>query len=232
MSAFKASFVIPTFNCAAWLAPAVESALEQTYKDAEVIIVDDASTDSTKDYLEWLKDPRVNVITNEKNLGRSQSRNIGNKAASGEVIFVLDADDICSPKRVAICMEKFKAGAEFVHGAAVRMDPVGRDLGAMPTDIFNKEKALETLTNGIVHSSVAYSRDFAMRYPYESGRVAELGLDDWACFLKAAIDGVKFDYTPSVLCVYREGVGVTSQRKTEDVLKFKKEYLEGLRVRI
>jgi hypothetical protein len=128
-------------------------------------------------------------------------------------------------------LEKFKKGAEFVHGEAVKMDAVGRDLGMMATEVFSKEKALETLTNRIVHSSVAYSKDFAKRYPYLGGEVAKLGLDDWACFLMAALDGVRFEYVTSPLCVYREGVGISATRDEAEVLKFKEDFVEGLKCR-
>jgi glycosyltransferase involved in cell wall biosynthesis len=226
----KLSFVIPAHNAAPYLHPAVDSCLIQTYKDIEVVIVDDCSTDSTPDYLAWLeaqKDPRVKIIRNEKNLGRSVSRNWGNNAATGQVICVLDADDINAPRRAELVVPKFKAGAMFVHGAAHRMDPVGRDLGMMPTDVFNKEKALETLTNGIVHSSVAYTKEFAMKYTYQAGDVARLGLDDWACFLGAALDGVRFEYVPVPLCAYRDGVGITAVRSESEVTAFKKSYAEA-----
>lgn len=227
----KISFVIPTHNAAEWLHPSVDSCLTQTYKDIEVVIVDDGSTDSTEDYFKWLEkqnDPRIKIIRLHQNFGRSYARNRGNDAASGEIICVLDADDLCTPRRAELMASKFKDRVQFVHGAAHRMDAVGRDLGMMPTDVFNKEKALESLTNGIVHSSVAYTKDFAKKYPYPTGEVARLGLDDWACFLGAALDGVKFEYTPAALCVYREGVGISSTRKEEEVLAAKKTYLEGL----
>jgi glycosyltransferase involved in cell wall biosynthesis len=173
----------------------------------------------------------IKIINKEKNVGRSQARNIGNKAATGDILFVLDADDLCTPKRAELTLAKFKAGAEFVHGAAHRMDPVGRDLGMMPTDVFNKEKAIETLTNGIVHSSVAYTKDFAKRFPYQGGEVARLGIDDWACFMTAAMEGVKFDYVPSPLCAYREGVGISHSRDEGEVKRFKTAYMEGFKLK-
>lgn len=227
------SFVIPSYNCAPFLPHAVDSCLQQTHKNIEVVVVNDASTDSTPDYLAWLgkQGKPVKIINNEKNLGRSASRNWGNNAASADIIAVLDADDLATPRRAELTLAKFKAGAVFVHGAAHRMDPVGRDLGMMPTDVFSKAKAIETLTNGIVHSTVAYKKDFAMRYLYQGGDVARLGIDDWACFLTAAMDGVKFDYIPSPLCAYREGVGITAVRDEAEVLKFKKAWMEGYAIK-
>lgn len=230
----KLSVIIPTFNAAEWLHPAVDSALKQTYEDLEVVVVNDASTDSTSDYLAWLckqnHGEKLKIISNEINLGRSASRNLGNKAASGNVLLVLDADDIAHPRRAELTAVKFKDGATFVHGAAHRMDAVRRDLGLMPTDVFDKKKALETLTNGIVHSSCAYTKAFAEKYPYPEGEAAALGLDDWACFITAAIDGVKFTYIPTPILAYREGIGISSNRDEKKVKEYKTSFLESLKV--
>ena len=224
------SFVIPTHQSATWLPHAVDSVLAQTYKDVEIVIIDDASTDSTPDYLVWLKKQghgdKIKIISNEINLGRSASRNIGNKAASGDVLLVLDADDMAVPRRAEVTATRFKNGSVCVHGACHKMDVVKRDLGLMETDVFNKDDALETLTNRIVHSTCAYSREFAEKYPYpESGAAARLGLDDWACFITAALDGVKFDFIPSPISAYRDGVGISSTRDEAEVRKFKQEFL-------
>lgn len=238
----KASFVIPAYNSAEWLNHAVESCLNQepigadakSLPEIEIVIVNDGSKDSTADYLAWLAKQghgeKVKIITNEINLGRSASRNKGNLAASGDFLMVLDADDINAPLRAALTAKRFAAGAQFVHGAANRMDAVGRDLGMMPTDVFNREKAIETMTNRIVHSTVAYTKAFAEKYPYPVGEAARLGLDDWACFLTAAMDGVKFEWIPSSLCAYREGVGISVERDEAFVRKFKESFLASMKV--
>lgn len=229
----KLSFIIPSYNCADTIAVAVKSCLMQTYKDIEVVIVDDGSTDSTPDYLAWLEKqahPNVQIVRHLKNEGRSHARNTGNLHASGDVICVLDADDTNTLDRAKITAAKFKAGAVFVHGGADVMDAVGKKLGVEHTDVFNKAKALETGLNGIVHSTVAYTKDLAMKYPYAGGEIARLGLDDWEFQIRLAMDGVKFDYTPSILASYRMGDGVSTTRDPEEVKKFKGGYLSALKV--
>jgi glycosyltransferase involved in cell wall biosynthesis len=231
----RLSFVIPSYNSAEFLHPAVSSCLEQTHKDVEVVVVDDCSTDSTADYLAWLEKQghgdKLKIIRNAKNMGRSASRNIGNNAATGDVIAVLDADDISAPRRAELTVAKFEAGSVFVHGACHEMDAVGRDRGMVQTDVFNKEKAIETLSCGIVHSTVAYSKDLAKRYPYLLGEPARLGVDDFTIFLPMAIDGVKFDYIPSPLAAYRVNeFGVTQTRDSEEVVKFKRGFVDALKV--
>lgn len=231
----RVSFVLPSYNSAEFLHPAIESCLAQTYKDIEVVVVDDCSTDSTPDYVAWAKKQewasRVVFLRNEKNLGRSASRNIGNQAASGEIIAVLDADDLCAPRRAELTVARFKAGAVFVHGAANMMDAVGRDRGMADTDVFNRDKAVGSLTAGMVHSTIAYTKDLAKRYPYLDGEPARLGVDDFTIIMPMAFDGVKFDYIESSLAAYRLGeFGISIQRNHEDVTAFKKGFVKSLAV--
>ncbi len=95
----KVSIIIPTYNCAKYITGAVESILAQTYKDYEVIIVDDGSTtDNTKEVLTpYTKKGLVKYIYQE-NSGVSAARNKGIKEAKGEYIAFLDADDIWEPE--------------------------------------------------------------------------------------------------------------------------------------
>lgn len=228
------SFIIPAFNNAEFIHPAVESALEQTYKDVEVVVVDDCSTDSTPDYLAWLEKQghaNLKIVRNEKNTGRSFSRNLGNRVATGDILAVLDADDIAAPKRAELTVAKFKAGAEFVHGGAYLMGVTGTDLGMVETDVFNLEKATANLSAGIVHSTVAYSRALAIRYPYLEGEPARLGVDDFTIFMPMAFDGVKFAFIPAPLAAYRQNEnGIMAKRDNEEVIAFKKGFLGSLRV--
>ena len=88
------SVVIPTYNCANFLDKAIQSILNQTYKDYEIIIVDDCSTDNTKEILEkYNKLKNFKIITNDTNVGVGISRKNGINAANGEYITFLDADD-------------------------------------------------------------------------------------------------------------------------------------------
>ena len=94
------SVVMPTYNTPLiWLKKAVESVLNQTFKDFEFIIVDDCSTDESVDYLKGLTDERVKIVRNETNLGVTKSLNVGLEEAKGKYIARMDADDVCFPWR-------------------------------------------------------------------------------------------------------------------------------------
>lgn len=92
----KCSFVTPTHNRIEWLPICLQSLLSQTEQDIEIIIVNDASTDGTKEFLdEWaVKDPRVKVIHNETSQKAGGSRNIGAAAATSDIIIPFDDDDV------------------------------------------------------------------------------------------------------------------------------------------
>lgn len=228
----KASFVIPSFNSAAWLPHAIESCQKQSYGDIEIVVVDDGSTDSTRQLMEFLSknDARIKYLRLDKNLGRSAARNTGNMAAAGEFIFVLDADDIAYPNRVKDSLAKLKH-CDFVHGSMEIMDVIGSKLGTHLADVFNKEKSIMEKINRIMHSSCAYRKDLAMRIPYRSGDLSRLGLDDWAFELDVAFSDARMDHIISVIGAYRDlDTGVTKTRSEEDVEKEKNKFLDGLKV--
>src|SRR3989344_1456117 len=98
----KISVIMSVYNGMPYLEQAAESVLNQTYKNFEFIIVDDASTDDTLKYLKLLKDRRIKLIRNKKNLGLAASLNIALRQAKGDYIARMDADDISYPERLDI----------------------------------------------------------------------------------------------------------------------------------
>ena len=89
----KVSVIIPTYNSAQYITEAIESALNQTYKDFEIIVVDDGSTDNTKDILRsYIEKKKIHYFY-QKNSGVSSARNTGVRVSQGEYISFLDSDD-------------------------------------------------------------------------------------------------------------------------------------------
>ena len=93
------SFIIPTYNRATLLAEAIQSVLDQTWFDLELIVVDDGSTDDTATVVAHIADRRVRYLLS-KHTERSEARNIGLAAATGDYIALLDDDDLCLPHRL------------------------------------------------------------------------------------------------------------------------------------
>ena len=227
----KVSFVIPTYNCAAFLPHAVRSCQEQTHKNIEIVIVNDCSTDTTKQYLDWLEknEKRAKIHHNIDNLGRSESRNRGNYIATGDIICVLDADDLAIERRAEWTIRKMK-NCQICYGSAVAMDALGNGLKEIPAGPITLEDCVKNKQNGIVHSTMAYTKEIAEKYKYQSGKISDLGLDDWEMQIRALADGVKFDYIPDVIGAYRIlETAITQTRNAEEVAKAKEEILEGIK---
>ncbi|MDD3722641.1 MAG: glycosyltransferase family A protein [Lutibacter sp.] len=86
------SIIIPCYNDAQYIEQSVLSALNQTYQNKEVIVVDDGSNAETKAVLKKLA-PQITKLITQENQGQSTARNVGIKEAKGEYILVLDSDD-------------------------------------------------------------------------------------------------------------------------------------------
>lgn len=87
------SIIIPTYNRSENVIESIESVLNQTYQDIEIIVVDDGSTDDTMQKVKSVNDSRVNYIQLEKNYGQSYARNKGASIAKGECLAFQDSDD-------------------------------------------------------------------------------------------------------------------------------------------
>ena len=96
----EVSVIIPTYNSESYLAQALVSVLTQTYIKLEVIVVDDASTDSTVKIARSFKERRLKIISNSQNRGVSYGRNCGIRHARGNWIALLDSDDWYAPERL------------------------------------------------------------------------------------------------------------------------------------
>lgn len=127
------SVVIPTYNRAYCLKRTIDSALQQTYENVEVIVVDDGSTDDTAALVEreFGDDSRVRYLT-QPNQGVATARNTGLNASRGEFIALLDSDDVWRPWKVAVqvaVLERFpQAGMVWTDMEAI--DAAGRTLEA------------------------------------------------------------------------------------------------------
>jgi len=101
------SVIIPAYNRANIVRETVDSVLRQTYAQFEVIVVDDGSTDNTREVLATYRDPRVRYFY-KTNGGLSSARNFGLSAATGEYIAFLDSDDVWRPWKLSAQVEIFR----------------------------------------------------------------------------------------------------------------------------
>ena len=205
------SVVIPVYNGERFISQAIDSVLCQTYKNIEIIVVDDGSTDNTLQILETYKHlDNVTAIFHEGcvNKGVSSSRQLGVKSATGEYIAFLDADDIFMPRKteIQVALLTKDPGAVLCHSA---IEPICEDgtLGdgsafylsdKIYSYVYSKEKyfmKLNRICNStcLVRSSPLKEIEFAVRQLFQ--------FEDWLLWVMLNDKG-KFIYTPNRLVRY------------------------------
>lgn len=144
----RVSVVIPTYNHREFVGQAIRSALEQTYVDLEIIVVDDGSQDGTREEVERFGD-RIRYVWQE-NRGLSGARNTGILASRGEFIGLLDSDDLYLPTFVETLVGFLDAqpDADAVYCSAQTVDVSGRPLPQQIGRVVPAERLRETLLNG------------------------------------------------------------------------------------
>lgn len=108
------SIVIPVYNSEKYIKETIECILNQTYKNWEIIFVDDGSKDGSVDIIRDYQDERMHLYQNEKNQGPAYTRNKGIEKARGRYLAYMDADDLCDADKLEkqICFMK-KTGCAF-----------------------------------------------------------------------------------------------------------------------
>jgi len=99
------SIIIPVYNGEKYISDTIQSVIDQTYKNWELIIVDDGSTDNTAEIVKQFNDSRISYIK-KNNTGVSDTRNVGAMISKGEILSFLDADDIWLPENLEKKVEK------------------------------------------------------------------------------------------------------------------------------
>lgn len=129
------SVVMPSYNTAKYIGESIESVINQTYPNWELIIVDDCSTDNTDSVVQgYLSDSRIRFLKNEKNSGAAISRNYALREAKGKWIAFLDSDDVWLPEKletqITFMLEK---NCSFSYTNYEEIDEASNSLGVMVT---------------------------------------------------------------------------------------------------
>jgi teichuronic acid biosynthesis glycosyltransferase TuaG len=96
------SIIMPAYNTSKYIYKSIQSVLNQTYKNFELIIIEDKSTDNTKQIINTFNDKRITLIENISNLGVGPSRNVGILRSKGKFVAFLDSDDIWEIDKLSI----------------------------------------------------------------------------------------------------------------------------------
>lgn len=127
-----------------YIASAIESALNQTFQDFELIIVDDGSTDNTQREISKFKDSRIKLLVNPRP-GLSRARQLALRESQGQWTAIFDADDNSHPERLSLCLKVVKPGLVLVGGQMEEMSEEGEIISRCdlyPKDMSNIKKRL------------------------------------------------------------------------------------------
>jgi glycosyltransferase involved in cell wall biosynthesis len=127
-SAPIASVVIPAYNRAGTINRAIQSVLAQTFEDYELIVVDDGSSDTTRQIVQSIKDDRVKMIIHERNSGAAAARNTGMQAARGKYIAWLDSDDEWLPQKMEAQLDTLRKAPSQFKACYTAYERVEKDL--------------------------------------------------------------------------------------------------------
>lgn len=191
----RLSIIVPVYNVAAWLPETVDSVLAQTFRDFELILVDDGATDDSGAICDRYaaQDHRVRVI-HQENAGVSAARNTGVAAARGEFIGFADSDDIIERDMFAVMMELAQRyGADVVQCQHDRADPCNGAPRSQNAQIMTGEEFVRrmfTKTGGVYTNQVAlwskiYKRELFEGITFPVGRVYEDEQETYKLCLKA-----------------------------------------------
>lgn len=219
------SVVVPAYNAEAFIQDTLASVVKQTYRNIEVIVVDDGSTDGTAAIVRSLaaRDPRV-VLIQQANAGVAAARNAAIQAARGAFIAPVDADDLWKPEKIARQMSRFLANDSLglVYTWWEHVDEDGRVIPR--TDYLGRAKSLSAPRGKVLHdlieknivgnASTPIMRKEAVLEAggYDPGLHARnaQGCEDWKLYLALA-ERYEFDVVPEYLVGYRQLQGRMSK---------------------
>jgi glycosyltransferase involved in cell wall biosynthesis len=196
------SIIIGNYNYGHFVAEAIESALGQSYRDIEVIVIDDGSTDDSRGVIDRFGDRIKRIYV--RNGGHAEVFNIGFRASSGQIICMLDADDYFFPSKVerVVSLYREHPEAEFVFHALNRVDATGAVLGREPRtangQMIGHQKS--RFFHAPPTTGTTYRREFLERI-FPVPKPAFMGADNFTKF--AAMATTQGYYSPEVLGVLR-----------------------------
>lgn len=220
------SVLMPTFNRSEYLAEAINSVLMQSYKDWELIVVDDGSTDSTPTLMDHYTklDSRITCIRTS-NQGIAKARNTAFQASSGDFIAVMDSDDISAPERLKWSLKTLeKQGVDYVYGGYLQADANGQVFsGVRAPKNPTKEDFREN--RAIPHITILAKRKCFEECPYRD----ELRVNDDTGLLfdwyKAKYTHARVDQPLAIVRYHNNSTSTTKQAEIEKITKqIQKEY--------
>ena len=228
------SLIMSVYNGEDYLNEAIDSVLNQTFKEFELIIINDCSTDKTPEILKSFeeKDERVKVHTNEVNLRLPSSLNKAISFAKGKYIARMDADDICLPERLEK-QYKFMEKNQNVALSSCRFMTLKNGVissGGCGGKCDNESvKALLLVTNPILHPGIIAKADAIRGLLYDKTFTCTEDMELWTRFVMAGYD---VEIMPEYLMIYRlhdkQITDTTLDKQRKEVIEIQKNYYGAL----
>jgi len=207
--------VIPAYNYAQYIEECIQSVLDQSVKADEIIVVDDESTDNTKEIV--AKYPVTYIF--QKNKGLSGARNTGIKAATSEYIMCLDADDMLRPDAIKEHMKLAEPDAIAQCGLMYfgMQNAVFRPMGATYESLLK--------TNTVYCNSVYPKKAWEKVGGYDESELMRLGLEDWEFWIRLTKAGYKVNTGDYIGLLYRRHGATMTHSTTHPNFKKLTEYI-------
>ena len=224
------SVIMSVYNGEAYLKEAIESVINQTFTNWELVVINDCSTDSTSEILSDFasEDERIKVYTNEVNLKLPTSLNKAISLSGGKYIARMDADDICLPDRLE---KQFKFMEENDHVAlsSCRFMTVKNGVyasgGAGGRCDNDAVKAMLLVSNPILHPGVIAKSEVLKKMCYDTTLTCTEDLELWT---RMAMQGIKMHILDECLLIYRlhdkQITSTTLERQHTEVLKIQQKH--------
>ena len=221
------SVLMPTYNADSYLAEAIDSILKQTYKNFELIIVNDGSTDDTDELMKFYTDKRIKYFKNKKNLGIAKTRNKAFSKSKGEYIAVCDSDDIYHPDRLKMSLKAIQK-ADIVYSGMLNADANGK-VFAMTEPPSKLTVELLRTDQQIPHPTIMAKRKVFIEHPYREEFTCN---DDLILIFDWFLAGYTWKKLRLPVTIHRHYNQSVSIRKKKEVDEFgkkaRKMFEEGL----
>lgn len=240
------SIITPMFNSDAFISDTIHSILNQTYTNWELILIDDNSSDNTLQIVESFisQNPNIKLLKNTKNQGAAVSRNLGIKAAKGDFIAFLDADDLWKPNKLQTQIQFMKLNKCDVCFASYDLinekgKPLNKCVKALPVLTYKKLLKSNYLGNltGMYHAKVIgeiTAPNLRKRQDWllwlaaikKSGKPA-LGIQESLAFYRVrtnALSSNKIGLLKYNYWVYKKGLGFSTIASSFYMLRFLTEH--------
>jgi glycosyltransferase involved in cell wall biosynthesis len=194
------SVVIATKNRASYLRASIQSVLDQSFGDFELIVIDDGSEDNTQDVLKSFKDPRLKHMHNEISLGVGGARNRANAVARGRYIAVHDDDDLMMPCRLEQQLGTIEAGVQGVYGGWIDFGNDDSNFTFVPGKQPFGLGAIGFSSSVFLHPTLMAEKILFKRLPYHDSFLAG---SDYNVAFRMAWNGVQLNHCGAYVTMRR-----------------------------